>query len=197
MLGPLWCAWSGPRPYAAAHEGLHGIDRSIHLPGVCPNLLLHVLLGTPGRLINSPLDRRLPNHDQGSLALLERLAYLLEVRAGHPALEVADERSCSSSHKSAYQHGGREDQADRSSDRQPSPTAVLGGLLYLVYYLYLAFFVLGEYCSVVGSHDVLTVEFLELLEVGLRVLHRVVFARVEEHRVVTHAILSLLYRLVR
>src|SRR5215211_1657350 len=186
MLGPLWCAWSGPRPYAAAHEGLHGIDRSIHLPGVCPDLLLHILLRTPGRLINSPLDRRLPNHDQGSLALLERLAYLLEVRAGHPTLEVADERSCSSSHKSAYQHGGREDQSDRSSDRQASPTAVLGGLLYLVYYLYLAFFVLGEYCSVVGSHDVLAVEVLEELKICFGLLDALVFARVEEHRAVAH-----------
>src|SRR5215211_9016485 len=117
MLGPLWCAWSGPRPYAAAHEGLHGIDHSIHLPGVSPDLLLHILLGTPGRLINSPLDSRFPNHDQGSLALLERLADLLEVRVRHPAPEVADERSCSSPHQPADQDRRREDQADRRTDR--------------------------------------------------------------------------------
>src|SRR5215211_1477902 len=197
MLGPLWCAWSGPRPYAAAHEGLHGIDHSIHLPGVSPDLLLHILLGTPGRLINSPLDSRFPNHDQGSLALLERLAYLLEVRARHPTLEVPDECSCSCPHQPAHKNGRRKDQADRSADRQPSPASMLGGLLYLIYYLDLAFLVLGDHSSVVGSHDVLTVEFLERLQVGLGVLHRVVFARVEEHRVVTHAILSLLYRLVR
>src|SRR5215213_3834580 len=44
----------------------------------------------------------------------------------------------------ADQDRRRTDQADRRADGQPRPTAVLGGLLYLVNYLDLALFVLGE-----------------------------------------------------
>ena len=69
---------------------------------------------------------------------------------------------------------------------------MLGWLLYLLYDLYLALFVLGEDCCVVGTDELLAVEFLESLEVGLGVLNALVFACVEEHLVVAH-IRSLLY----
>src|SRR5215212_999061 len=140
--------------------GLHVVYGLLHLPGVRPNFLLHLLLGVPSRLIHTPLDRRLSNHDQGRLALLEHLTYLLEVRVRHPSPQGADECSCSSSRQPANQDRGREDEADRGTDRQASPTAVLGWFLYLVYYLDLAFLVFGEDGGVVGAHEVLVVELL-------------------------------------
>jgi hypothetical protein len=72
---------------------------------------------------------------------------------------------------------------------------VLGRLLDLVYYLYLAFLVLGENSGVVGAHDVLAVELLQLLEVSLGLVDALVFACVHEHRVVAHSSLPLLYLL--
>jgi hypothetical protein len=62
----------------------------------------------------------------------------------------------------------------------------LGGLLGLVYYLYLALLVLGDDGGVVGADQVLAVELFERPQICLGVVHVVVFARVQEHRVVTH-----------
>jgi hypothetical protein len=63
---------------------------------------------------------------------------------------------------------------------------VLGGLLYLVDNLDIAFFVLGEDCGVIGSHDVLAVQFPERLQVSLRIVDALVIAYIHEHRVVAH-----------
>src|SRR5215212_3616136 len=112
------------------HEELHGIDRLIHLPGVRINLLLHLLLGAPGRLINRTLDCRLSNNNQARLALFERLAELVEVRAWYAALEVADQRSGSCPYQRGGQHSRREDQTQRRANSQPGPAAVLCWLLY-------------------------------------------------------------------
>jgi hypothetical protein len=67
---------------------------------------------------------------------------------------------------------------------------VLGRLLYLVYDLDLAFFVLGDHGRVVGANYVLTVQFLQSVEVCLGVIDILVLACVKEHRVVTHRVLS-------
>src|SRR5215212_1682202 len=56
--------------------GLRRVYGPLHLLGVCSNLLLHLLLGVLDRLIHTPLDRLISNHDQGRLALLEHLPYL-------------------------------------------------------------------------------------------------------------------------
>jgi hypothetical protein len=62
----------------------------------------------------------------------------------------------------------------------------LGGFLGLVDYLYLPLLVLGDDGGVVGSHEVLAVELFEVPQICLGVVHVVVFACVQEHRVVTH-----------
>jgi hypothetical protein len=73
-----------------------------------------------------------------------------------------------------------------------SPAAVLGRLLYLVDNLDLAFLGLGEDGGVVGAHDVLAVEFLQRLQVGLCVVDTLVVTDKEEYGVVAHCVLSLL-----
>jgi hypothetical protein len=62
---------------------------------------------------------------------------------------------------------------------------VLGGLLRLVYDLYLALLVLGEDGGVVGSYEVLAVELFERPQVCLGIVDAFVFGRVKEHRIVT------------
>jgi hypothetical protein len=62
----------------------------------------------------------------------------------------------------------------------------LGGLLGLVDYLYLALLVLGDDGGVVGAYEMLAVELFERPQIRLGVVHVVVFAREQEHRVVTH-----------
>src|SRR5215203_6225918 len=171
-----------------ASLGLRFVDSLLHLPGVRPDLLLHLFLGAFGRLFDRPLDRRLPDNYQGCLAIIEHLPDLLEVRVGHPAPEVADERARPSTHQAADQDRRRKDHADRRAGSQASPATVLGRLLGLVYDLYLAFFVLGEDGRVVSAYDMLAVELLKLLAIGLGVVHVIVFARVQEHRVVAHGL---------
>jgi len=83
-------------------------------------------------------------------------------------------------------------EADRRPHRKPGPAAVLGRLLYLVDYLYLALLVLGEDGGVMGAYELLAVELLERLQVSLCVLDGGLFACVEEHWIVAH-LRSLLY----
>src|SRR5215217_3410294 len=184
--GSLCCAISSLLFCLWPLRGLRFVYNLFHLLGVRSNLLFHLFLGALGRLLDRPLDRHLADHDQGHLALVEHLADLLEVRVGHTAPEVADEGASSSSYRPANQDRGGEDQPDRRADRQTRPAAVLGGLLGLVDYLYLALLVLGEDGGVEGSHEVLAVELLEFLEVCLGFVHVVVFARVHKHRVIAH-----------
>src|SRR5215210_806745 len=190
--GSLCCAIISPFLSRKLHRRLRRVDRPFHLPGVRPDLLLHLVLGALDRIFDRAFDRRLAHHYQGRLALVEHLADFPEVRVGHPAPEVADERTRSSTCQPADQDRRGEDQADRRADCQTRPATVLGRLLGLVDYLDLALFVLGEDGGVVGANEVLAVKIFEHLEIGLRVVHAIVFTSVYEHRVVTHRILSLL-----
>ena len=72
-----------------AWRGSKGLDSFLHLPGVGPNLLLYGLLCAFDRLYDRSLDRRLTYYDQDRLSLVERLADLLQVLAGMPALTPA------------------------------------------------------------------------------------------------------------
>src|SRR5215208_4701683 len=117
--------------------GLRVVDRLFDFLRFRPDLLLHLLLRTLCLLLDRPLDRRLADYYQGRVALVEHLADLLEVRAGHAPVQVADEGAGSRPYQPADQDGRREDHADRRADRQTGPAAVLGGLLGLVDYLYL------------------------------------------------------------
>src|SRR5215216_288972 len=165
---------------------LRFVDRLLDFLRLCPYLLLHLLLGPPGRLLNSPLDRRLAHYYQSCVTLIEHLAYILEVRARHAPVQVADKCAGSRPYQPADQNRGREDHADSGPHRQASPATVLGGLLGFVYDLYLAFFVLGYDRGVVGAYEVLAVQLFERLKVGLRVVDALVVACVQKHRVVDH-----------
>src|ERR687893_2602628 len=59
-----------PFSLCVATWGLHAVDGSFDLPGVCPDLLLHLLLGALGHLLDRSLYRHLSDHYQGGLALV-------------------------------------------------------------------------------------------------------------------------------
>jgi hypothetical protein len=152
------------------------------------NIMTAAKVSIPGLRATAPSERSVGSLTPpgiGSLCcvtLVEHLADLLEVPARHAPVQVADEGAGPRPYQPTDQDRGRKDQADR----QASPATVLGRLLCLVYDLDIAFFVLGENCGVIGSHDVLAVQFFERLEVGLRIVDTLVVAYVHEHRVVTH-----------
>src|SRR5918998_1368380 len=182
-IGSLCCAIVYP---FFSVWGLRFVDRLFHFFRVCPYLLLHLLLGEPGRLLHRPLDCRLSHHYQGGLAIIKHLSDLLEVRVGHPAPEVADEGARPSPNQAADQDRRRKDHANRCPGRQTRPATMLGRLLGLVDDLDFAFFVLGEDGGVIGAYDMLAMELLQLLEICLGVVDALVFACVHEHRIVAH-----------
>src|SRR5215216_6358029 len=93
-IGSLCCAI----PYLLSVFSLlrlRFVDRLFDFLRFRPDLLLHLLLGPLGGLLNRPLDRRLAHYYQCRVTLVEHLAHLLEVRARHASVQVADKRACS------------------------------------------------------------------------------------------------------
>src|SRR5215218_3081917 len=76
---------------------------------LCPDLLVHLLVGPLVRFLNSPLDRRLAHYYQSRFTLVEQLAYLLEVRERHAPVQPADKGASSRPYQPADQDRGRED----------------------------------------------------------------------------------------
>src|SRR5215211_8610551 len=67
-------------------------------------LLLHLLLGPLGGLLNRPLDRRLAHYYQCRVTLVEHLAYLLEIRARHAPVQVSNKGAGSRPYQPANQN---------------------------------------------------------------------------------------------
>src|SRR5215210_5024997 len=99
---------------------------------------------------------------------------------------MADEGTPAGAYQPADQDRRRKDHADRCTNGEAGPAATLGRLLYLVYNVDLALFVLGDDGGVVGSDDVLAVELLQSLEIRLGVIDALVLTHIQKHRVVAH-----------
>jgi hypothetical protein len=104
---------------------------------------------------------------------------------------VPDQRSDTGADQPSYQDR-RPDQSQHRAYRQPGLATMLGRLLYLVDYLYLAFLGLGDDGRIVGAHEVLAVEFPQYLQVCLGIVNVLVVADEDQYRVFAHCVLSFL-----
>src|SRR3954471_3676445 len=107
------------------------LDLALEVVGIAFDLLLDQLVSALGRLRELLFDLRLAEHDHGGVALLERVAELLEVAARDAAREVPGQAARAGAHGRAADDRGREQDPDQRSDGGPGPGAVLGRLLGL------------------------------------------------------------------
>src|SRR5499427_4882873 len=140
-----------------------------------------VLFGLQRGLVHRLLDLAVPDHYQRGRAVVDDLAELLDIGAGHAPPQVPADPTGHRAHGGGADDRGREQDTEHRADRCAAPGAVPGGHLVLVD-VDLAVVVLGHHRGVIGPHRPGRVQVLDdlIVVVGGRLVE--VGPDVDEHR---------------
>src|SRR5215831_10527361 len=140
-----------------SHFLLRLLEFLLELLAVGFDFLLDGLFGPREPVVELFFETRLPDHDQGCLSAFQQVPEFLCRVARHALFQVTADATDDPSDYRRPDYGWREQDPNQCSDRDPSPRAVLRGLLVLID-MDLALGVLDDDRHIVGSDQLVRME---------------------------------------